>query len=167
MGGLTLTVLGRGLLVALAYSLVWLTARRLGAGRIGAALVLLLAVLVSSNNWSMRPQLFAYPLFGLSFYLLYRWQNGRKRAVCWLPLISLLWVNLHGSFIMLILLAGAALVFGRGDRRTLAFAFAGILLATLVNPRGSGSWTYVFNSLTLPASSSPPNGIRRLTAAGR
>ncbi|MCX6035923.1 MAG: hypothetical protein NTV38_13270, partial [Chloroflexi bacterium] len=45
LGGLTLTVLVRGLLVALAYSLIWLTARRLGAGRIGAALVLLLAVL--------------------------------------------------------------------------------------------------------------------------
>jgi len=152
LGGFTLTVLVRGLLVALAYSLIWLTARRLGAGRIGAALVLLLAVLASSNNWSMRPQLFAYPLFGLSLYLLYRWQNGHKKAVYWLPLLSLLWVNLHGSFIMLILLAGAALLFGRGNRRTLALAFAGILLATFLNPRGFGSWTYVFNSLTVASS---------------
>ncbi len=151
LGSLSLTVLVCGLLVALAYSLVWLTARRLGAGRIGAALVLLLAVLASSNNWSIRPQLFAYPLFGLSLYLLYRWQNGSKKAVYWLPLLSLLWVNLHGSFIMLILLAGAALVFGRGNRRTLALAFAGILLATLVNPRGPGAWTYVYNLLTLPS----------------
>ena len=151
LGALTLTVLVRGLLVALAYSLIWLTARRLGVGRLGAALVLLLAVLASSNNWSMRPQLFAYPLFGLSLYLLYRWQNGHKKAVYWLPLLSLLWVNLHGSFIILILLAGAALVFGRGNRRTLALAFAGILLATLVNPRGPGAWTYVYDLLTLPA----------------
>jgi hypothetical protein len=151
IGGLSLTVLARGLLVALAYSLIWLTARRLGAGRIGATLVLLLAVLASSNNWSMRPQLFSYPLFGLSLYLLYRWQNGHKKTVYWLPLLSLLWVNLHGSFIMLILLAGAALVFGGGDRRTLALAFAGILLATLANPRGPGAWTYVYNTLTLPA----------------
>lgn len=151
LGGLTLTVLVRGLLVALAYSLVWLTARRLGAGRIGAALVFLLAVLASSNNWSIRPQLFAYPLFALALYLLYRWQNGDRKAVWWLPLISLLWVNLHGSFIMLILLTGAALVFGRGDKRLLALAFAGILLATLVNPRGPGAWTYVYDSLTLPS----------------
>ena len=151
LGGLTLTVLVRGLLVALAYSLVWLTARRLGAGRIGAALVFLLAVLASSNNWSIRPQLFAYPLFALALYLLYRWQNGDRKAVWWLPLISLLWVNLHGSFIMLILLTGAALVFGRGDKRLLALAFAGILLATLVNPRGPGAWTYVYDLLTLPS----------------
>jgi len=151
LGGLSLTVLVRGLLVALVYSLVWLTARQLGAGRIGAALVLLLAVLASSNNWSVRPQLFAYPLFGLSLYLLYRWQNGHKKAVYWLPLLSLLWVNLHGSFIILILLAVAALVFGSGDRRTLALSFAGILLATLINPRGPGAWTYVYDTLTLPA----------------
>ncbi|MBE3120277.1 MAG: hypothetical protein IMZ50_16180 [Candidatus Atribacteria bacterium] len=152
LGGLSLTVLVRGLLVALAYSLVWLTARRLGAGRIGAALVLLLAVLASSNNWSIRPQLFAYPLFALALYLLYRWQNGDRKAVWWLPLISLLWVNLHGSFVVLVLLTGAALVFGRGDKRLLALAFAGILLATFLNPRGFGSWTYVFNSLTVASS---------------
>ncbi len=151
LDGLSLTVLVRGLLVALAYALVWLTSRRLGAGRIGSALVLLLAVLASSNNWSIRPQLFAYPLFALALYLLYRWQNGDKKAVWWLPLISLLWVNLHGSFIMLILLAGAALAFGRGDKRFLALAFAGILLATLVNPRGPGAWTYVYDLLTLPS----------------
>jgi len=152
LGGLTLTVLVRGLLVALAYSLIWLVARRLGAGRIGAALVLLLAILASCNNWSLRPQLFAYPLFALAVYLLYRWQNGDRKAVWWLPLISLLWVNLHGSFGMLVLLTGAALIFGRGDKRLLALAAAGVLLATFLNPRGFGSWTYVFNSLTVASS---------------
>ena len=151
IGGLTLTVLLRGVLLALAYFLVWLTARRLGAGRIGAALVLLVAVLASSNNWSLRPQLFAYPLFGLSIYLIYRWQNGSSKVVYWLPLLSLLWVNLHGSFLMLILLAGAALVFGRGSRQTLALAFVGILLATLINPRGPGVWVNAYELLTLPA----------------
>jgi hypothetical protein len=152
LGGLILTVLVRGLLMVLACSLAWLTARRLGAGRFGAALVLLLAVLTSSNNWSVRPQLFAYPLFSLSLYLLYRWQKGSRKASWWLPLISLLWVNLHGSFIMLILLTSAALVFGRGDKRHLAIVFAGILLATLVNPQGFSSWSYVFHSLTVASS---------------
>jgi hypothetical protein len=157
-GGLTLTVLARGLLLALAYGLVWAAARRSGAGRIVSAAVLLLAVLASSNNWSVRPQLFAYPLFALALYILYRRQEGEQKAApwlssCWwLPAIGLLWVNLHGSFVMLILLAGAALAFGRGDRRALALAFGGVLLATLVNPRGLGAWTYVFESVTVPSS---------------
>jgi hypothetical protein len=151
LGGLTLTVLLRGLLVTAAYALVWLTARRLGAGRVGAGLALLLAVLASSNNWSMRPQLFAYPLFALALYILTRWQKGERNSVFWLPLISLLWANLHGSFLMLLLLAGAGLVFGCGDKRRLAIAFAGSVLVTLVNPRGFALWTDVFHLLTLPA----------------
>jgi hypothetical protein len=152
VGGLPLTVLLRGLLVALAYMLVWLTSRRLGAGRVGSALVLLLAVLASSNNWSLRPQLLTYPLFALALYLLYRWQQGEKKAVLWLPLISLVWVNLHGSFVMLLLLVGAAIAFGRGNRYPLVLATVGILLATLINPRGGGAWTYVINSLTVQSS---------------
>ena len=152
LGGLSLSFLLRALLLALTYGLVWLTARRTGAGRLSSALVLLAAVLASSNNWSMRPQLFAYPLFALAIFLLYGWQGGDKKVLWALPLISLAWVNLHGSFVMLILLTGAALVFGRGNRRILALAFAGVLLATLINPRGSGTWTYVFNSLTVASS---------------
>ena len=195
LGGLSLTVLLRGVLVAATYVLVWATARRAGAGRLGAWLVLLAAVLASSNNWSVRPQLLAYPLFALAIFILYRWHKEEKKlttkvteeheeekpkemasalplsnfvhfvslvfknffqegqnGVYWLPLISLVWVNLHGSFVMLILLAGAALVFGRGNRYSLGLAFAGVLLATLANPRGFGTWTYVFNSLTVPSS---------------
>ncbi len=80
LGGLSLAVLLRGLLVGAAYALTWLTCRKLGAGRISSAFVLLLAVLASSNNWSLRPQLFAYPLFALSLYLLYRWQHGNEQG---------------------------------------------------------------------------------------
>ena len=202
LGGLSLTVLLRGVVVAVTYTLVWATARRAGAGRLGASLVLLAAVLTSSNNWSVRPQLLVYPLFALAIFILYKWQNGEKyfatmprkssagpavtkeykgeniqertvsnplwhfvsfvvkkffqgqedqKAVYWLPVIMLAWVNLHGSFVMLILLAGAALVFGRGDRRSLGLAFAGVLLVTLANPRGFGVWMYVFNVVTVPS----------------
>ena len=203
LGGLPLTVLLRGVVVVVTYTLVWAIARRAGAGYLGASLVLLAAVLTSSNNWSVRPQLLAYPLFALSLFILYRWHSRGKnfttiprkstagqavtkepevekkedkekasslplwhfvsfvlrnffreqegQIVFWLPLISLVWVNLHGSFVMLILLAGAALVLGRGDRRSLGLAFAGLLLVTLANPRGFGVWTYVFNIVTVPS----------------
>ncbi len=79
LGGLSLTVLLRGVLLAATYSLVWATARRAGAGRLGASLVLLAAVLTSSNNWSVRPQLFAYPLFALALFILYTAGRTGKR----------------------------------------------------------------------------------------
>ena len=78
LGGLSLTVLLRGVLLAVTYTLVWMTARRAGAGRLGASLVLFTAVLTSSNNWSVRPQLLAYPLFALALLILYKWQNGER-----------------------------------------------------------------------------------------
>jgi hypothetical protein len=152
LGNLSLIVLLRGVLVVATYSLLWRTSRWLGAGKVGASLVSLVGVLTSSNNWSVRPQLLAYPLFALALLILYRWHKGEKKIAWWLPLVSLVWVNLHGSFVILILLVGAALVFGRGDRRMLGLAFAWVLAATFANPRGFGSWTYVFSSLTAASS---------------
>ena len=156
LGGLTLTVLLRAVLVSVAGLLLWFTCQRLNQGRLGSALVLLLWVLATSNNWSMRPQLFAYPLFALSIFLLYKWRDGCNKCPYWFPLICLVWVNLHGSFVMLLILVGAALIFPPQNqnvsRKSLLLGFAGALLATLVNPRGWGAWTYVFTSLTVPSS---------------
>lgn len=147
-GGLTLTVFLRGLVVGITYSVLWFTARRAGAGRIGSSLVLLAAVLASSNNWSLRPQLLVYPLFALALWILYQWRAGKKKIVWWLPLIALIWGNLHASFVVLVALVGAALIFGKGDRRTLFFSFIGILAATFINPHSWRSWEYVVQMLT-------------------
>jgi hypothetical protein len=151
LGGLTLIGMLRGIVIGATYFLVWLTARKAGAGRIGSSLILLLAVLASSNNWTVRPQLLAYPLFALSLWILYQWQEGSKKIIWWLVPIALLWGNLHASFVMLVLLVLAALVFGKGDRRMLLFVFIGILAAVCINPRGWHTWEYVYQSLVLPS----------------
>ncbi len=153
-GGLTLTFLARGVALALTYALIWSLARQAGSGAKLASLLTLLAALASSNNWSVRPQIFAYPLFALTLWALYRWGQGRTKTIWLLPLASLLWVNLHGSFVLLFLLTGAALVFGKGDRKALALALGASLAVTLLSPRGFGAWTYVVASLNTPASQS-------------
>lgn len=142
LGGAPLTFLLRGLLLALAYGLTWHMIRAISGPRLATILSLLLG-LASSNNWVMRPQLFVYPLFVLCLWLLYRWQNGRNQTLWLLPVITLAWVNLHGSFILPLVLAGAALVFGAGARKPLMFAFVGMLIATLLNPHGFGVWAYL------------------------
>jgi hypothetical protein len=148
VGGIPLTVLGRGVLLALGYGLLFLIARQAGAGTKTASLVLLLAILASSNNWDVRPQIFTYLLFIVVLWVLASWQRGNTSKIWFLPVISLVWVNLHGSFVMLFLLGVTALLFGRGSRSKLALTLVLSFLASLVNPRGLEAWRYVFISLT-------------------
>jgi hypothetical protein len=136
LGGLTLTFLLRGLVLAFTFGILWRLMLRSEAGPQPAALVTLFTMLASSNNWSVRPQLLVYPLFALSLWVLYGWLQGEKRSLWLLPVIGLLWCNLHGSYILFFILLGTALLLGKGDRRRLlpwALA-AGAML--FVNPRG-------------------------------
>lgn len=151
LGELTLTGLLRGLVIGVTFALLWFTARRMGAGKWSASLALLAAVLTASNNWAVRPQLLVYPLFALSLYILYHWQAGERKIVFWLPLIALLWGNLHASFILLFALMLAALLFGQGERRSLAIALLAVIAAIFVNPRGAESWRYIYDMLASSA----------------
>lgn len=140
-GGLTLTALVMGLCVIGMYVCLWLCLRELKLGPVSASLVLLVTALMGSNNWSTRPQIFALPLFGLALLILLKWQNQRNRLLWLLPLISVLWVNLHGSFILLFVLLFSALIFGSGSRKLLSITIFVSLAATLINPYGFNLWT--------------------------
>ena len=149
-GGAACTLLLRGILIAFTYAVIWFMVREVSTLRFVSALVFVLGV-VTANNWSVRSQLFAYPLFVLCLWSLLRWQNGDKKYVWILPVSALLWANLHGSFILPFVLAGAALVFGKGDRKSLAIALALMIPATLINPRGIGVWNYFVFMLNSPS----------------
>ncbi|HHJ06805.1 MAG TPA: hypothetical protein ENK24_04825, partial [Anaerolineae bacterium] len=151
-GGNTLTSLARGVLLLAFYTLIWKTCRLAGAGPKLAALLTLLAAMAGSNNWAMRPQLFSYPLFGLTLLSLQQWRRGKDVWLWLLPPIVALWVNLHGAFALPFLLVGAAIVGGGGNRKALLLALGGMLLASLLNPRGAGAWGYVLKLLTDPSS---------------
>ena len=148
LGGISLTVLVRGVVIALAYGMVFVLSRKAGAGTLIASLVTLLAALATSNNWTVRPQMFTYLLFAGVMWILYDWQKAGTKRIWLLPFISLLWVNLHGSFVIALVLVGGALIFGTGKKKDLVIAFGLSLLATLINPHGVGAWKYVLMSLT-------------------
>ena len=152
IGGNSLTVLIRAIILAVFYAIIWNTCRLSGAGPRLAALVTLFAILAGSNNWAMRPQIFSYPLFALALYAIWKWRVGHSGWVWALPVIMVLWVNLHGAFVLCFLLVGAAVVGGGGNRRTLLYGLGGMGVASLLNPRGWGAWGYVFSLLKDPAS---------------
>ncbi len=166
LGDVPLLTLTRTLVITLTYGLVsWHAWRRVGQGK-AVALALLLAVLVGWNNWTLRPQTLAL-LPGMAFVvLLEEYRSNRLRTrwlLLWLPLLMVIWVNLHGSFILgaaLLTLAwlGTAITVlrnmpmpNRQDRQRLqGLTLTGLatLLALMVNPLGIGIFWYVQNMLS-------------------
>ena len=150
-GGMTLVVLVRGLCVGAFFTLVWLSAWELGSGPRLAALFTVLAAAAASNNWAVRPQMFAYPLFGFTLWLLIRWQKGDSRGLWLLPVAALLWMNLHGSVFLIFALAGAALLLGKGPRKPLLIASGLAVLATFINPQGPAAWINTAGMMVNPS----------------
>jgi hypothetical protein len=150
-GGISLTFFLRGLVIAFTYASLWFLVRGTGAGPRLASLLTILAALVGSSNWSFRPQLFTYPLFLLTLLLLVRWSQGRQRGVWLLPVLSVLWVNLHGSYPLLFVLVYPAFFLGHGDKKRLGMVAGVATLALVLNPHGLRAFAYVPNMLTAPS----------------
>ncbi len=189
-GGLPLVTFARNLLVLLAFWLVGRTAReRSGSWRL-AALALTLAGGMSLNNLVVRPQIWAFPLFALYLWLLTRYVAARGQAqsetecrqrdpaslrrllraakcrlrLLLLPPLMAFWVNVHGSFVLGLVLVGIfavgealqAMVQALSLRHRPPWREGGFLfgvgaltaLATLANPRGVGIVAYVADLLT-------------------
>ena len=162
-GGLNLTFFLRAICIGVAYGFLWAWMREMRASARLASILVIVAGLASSNNWAFRPQMFAYPLFSMSLFVLWKWENESKPAemerrsasrqksnLSWLlwtlPLIAWLWANLHKSFLLLFVLEGAALVFGRGNRRELILVTIASFLATLITPYDIFLWLSLIRS---------------------
>ncbi|MCC7119719.1 MAG: hypothetical protein IT310_14435 [Anaerolineales bacterium] len=150
LGGITVVFLVRGLAIAFTYALLWSLLARASTPILATVLTVVLGF-STANNWSVRSQLLAYPLFAISVAVLYAWQSGGKKQLWLLPLAALLWVNLHGSFILLFVLLASALLFGDGDKKFLFWVSAATLLATLINPYGVKIWSYLTFMLQSPS----------------
>ena len=123
------------------------------------AAVMVLAVVVMSPGYMVRPQIFSFLLCMLFFDAFDRFQNGAVRPLYRLPVLMALWVNLHGGFLMgWILLAAfvgwstlAGLGAGRRDR--LGHLWISFLLASgavLVTPYGTELLVFLFHTVPTP-----------------
>jgi hypothetical protein len=124
-----------------------------------ATFALLVSGFTTAFLWGLfaRPQILGMLAFALTVHLVELWRvRTDGRALALLPLVGVIWVNLHGSF--LLGLAYIALVtfadagpslfdkrVGQAARiaRPLVLAGAAFALATLFNPYGVGAWTNV------------------------
>ena len=153
LGGFPLIVFARNMLGTAAYALVaWEAHERSGSWRL-AALAALFANAMALNNFTTRTQNWSWLPFMFTLILLGRYTRGRlaPRWLALLPLIMLFWVNVHGAFMMGLLVTGAFAV-GETLRRLLRqpgalywdqvrplyLALIGMGAAVLVNPLGFG-----------------------------
>ena len=150
LGGATFTYVLRGILLAVTFAVLWMLARQASGPRLATVLILIMGI-SSTNNWELRTQLFAYPLFALCLYALYQWQQRNNKTLWILPVATILWSNLHGSFALALILAGIALVVGNGNRKALLITIGLMVIGTWLNPRGFAIWRYLNFMLRSPS----------------
>ena len=152
-GGWTGLVLLRAVLVMVIFGCLFEIGRRRGLGLRHAAWLTLAAFIVGSAALALRPQLIGMALFAIVLLLV-----GDRRAHpnrLWLiPVLVLIWANIHGSFFLGPLVLGLAWledVHGRIDRPHRALVAAAVAaVAACVTPFGPAVWAYAIGLSTNP-----------------
>ena len=149
--GLTGIVIFFAFVIASAYYLLFKMIRTYKGNILIAASVIILAIASSQIHWLARPHIFSLFLMVIWYCVLDAYQYKDKNHLYVLPVIMLLWVNLHGGFIAGFMLLGVylscnllRLIAAKGidkekwkaKSRPLGLALAGCLLAALINPVG-------------------------------
>ncbi|MBN1221453.1 MAG: hypothetical protein JXM69_21210 [Anaerolineae bacterium] len=161
--------LGLAALVTVAFALVW----RVTPGNLYLRVfATILGVLTSALTWVARPQMISFALAGLVLLLLERYKRAGSRWIYSLPIIVILWVNMHGGYAIAFMLVGAYLVGETLNRLTrpradtvdrpdpaLSWRQLGLLvgiaavsfIAVAINPHGWQMWLYPFQTVGIGA----------------
>ncbi len=108
------------------------------------------ALAIAPAALTLRPQVWSMLAIAVLCRLL---GAGQWRPLAWLPVLFMLWANLHGGFVVGLGILGAWAVGGvieapRTARRW-ALVVAGATLATLVTPYGVTLWRFLFETVEL------------------
>jgi hypothetical protein len=147
-------VLLTALIIMLTWSIVYYEALRRSNSFFAAMIVTVLAVGAAQIHVLPRPHILTYILTAIWVALLQRINEGKLRAWWSLPLVMLLWVNLHGMFVIGVLLWGICLVgdfldhpsrawFSSAKARTLMIGGIFALVTTFLSPSGTQIWTAI------------------------
>src|ERR1700693_294114 len=142
-----LIILGSAIFVAL-YALAAIRCRNSKAAFVATATLFALA----SVSFNLRPQMLGYLFLVLTLIVLERFRQGKRRGAWALPILMLVWVNAHGSWIIGLGVIGVYLASGLmefqvgdiearrwcpSDRLRLASIFVLCACATVITPSGT------------------------------
>jgi hypothetical protein len=99
---------------------------------------MILIIMISHVSWLSRPVIFSFLFIPLTLYLLDLYLLRDMQKIWLIPFVMLIWVNLHGSYIigllLILLYTFNAIFYDRGNGVYLTKIFAASLITTLVNP---------------------------------
>jgi len=149
--GLNGVVLLTGIILTLTWGMVYYDTARRSKDFFITLVILALAIGAGQLHVLPRPHLFTYLLTAVWVILIERIDESNTRAWGWLPLVMLVWVNLHGMFVIGIIIWGIYLTGDFLDHpskiwlasaKAKALITGGIfaLAATLFSPSGARIW---------------------------
>jgi tetratricopeptide (TPR) repeat protein len=144
-GGFQALVVGKAMIVFLTGVVLFLACRQNGAGVAIAGFMVMAALVAARERLEVRPDVLMLLFAASTVALLESARHGRPRGLLWLPVLQLVWANVHASFPLgLALMATYGVVQGiefaaRKQWRCLLAIVATLLLscaACFVNPFG-------------------------------
>jgi len=163
VGGWAGLSLGLAAVVTAAFGLVWQVTP---GGRYVRAFSTILGAVTSAVIWAARPQMVSFLLAGLTLMLLERYKRAGRRWIYALPLVTLLWANVHGGYAIAFILVAAYVagetfnrLTGHHDDPVLSWRGIGtlVLIAVIsfavvaINPYGWRMWSYPFRTVGIGA----------------
>jgi len=160
VAGLNGVVLFSAMVIALTFALLFRFVLQRSGNFAVAVMLTLLSASAAMVHMLARPHILSWLFTLVWLAVLYRFDEGRRSALLWLPPLMLLWVNLHGGFILGLVLLG---IFGCGrlwrwlttsdiqHRRAmihLALAFGACSAATLITPYGYKLHIHVYEYMS-------------------
>lgn len=109
LAGITGVAILFSFLIALSGYLIFTLLLKKRANLIFSSIAVLLVTLSSASNWLARPHVFTYVILVVWYHLLNQYQYREQNQLYVLPLIMVVWVNLHGGFILGLILLGVYL----------------------------------------------------------
>jgi len=106
LGGFNALVVGKAIIVFLTGLVLFIACRRNGAGVPLAALLAMVAFVAARERLEVRPDVVMFLFAAITVCCLESVRLGKPHALLWLPLLQLVWVNTHGSFLLGIGLIG-------------------------------------------------------------
>jgi hypothetical protein len=141
----------RAALVGVIFGCLFVIGRHRGLGERRAAWLTLAAFIVAAVTLALRPQLFGMALFAVVLLLVVD-RREHPRRLWAIPVLVLVWANLHGSFFLGPLVLGLAWLEDLHDRDAGARRVLGVTvvsaLAACLTPVGPAVWVYAIGLST-------------------